>query len=196
MPTLSTEHSPAALRAEIAIYGLAVSALGAFLLLTAPLGRAPGLLVVAALGLLLWSGIEYALHRFVQHRMAPFARWHLPDSPQALARPGRALAGALVAALLATLAGMAGLVAWWLLGALNTSALALGLCTGYLGYTVMHQAVHRAAEREQARQPIRFDWLQHKAVWHAHHHRTNPPCCYGVSTTLWDRVFGTTGHPH
>lgn len=188
-PTI--EHSPAALRAELVVYGAAVAALATFLLAAAPLGRAPGLLMLAALGLLLWSGLEYALHRHVQHGIEPFAGWHLGHHRPTTAWMGLSLLlGAVVLTTLVVLP------AWWLLGPLNTSALALGLFTGYLGYTLTHLAVHRAALDEPAEAVSGFDWLRHRTVWHTRHHQMPQTCCYGVSTTLWDRVFGTTGHPH
>lgn len=190
-------------RAEVAVFGAAVLALGTFLVTAAPLGRAPALLVLAALGLLLWSGLEYAWHRFVQHRVEPFARWHLGRPRPPTAVPGwvevlGAVSGVALAAALATLA------AGWLLGPLNTCALALGLFTGYLGYALVHRAVHQtgphAADPALAapgtRPPAGFDWMRHRALWHARHHRMQQPCCYGISTTVWDRVFGTSGHPH
>lgn len=39
-------------------------------------------------------------------------------------------------------------------------------------------------------------WLKQRKCWHAlHHHHTERPVCFGVTTSFWDRVFGTTAQP-
>ena len=58
-----------------------------------------------------------------------------------------------------------------------------GFVLGYLLYGSMHYAIH-------AWKPP-FKWM--KALWRNHHlhHYKNEEFGFGVSTTLWDRVFGT-----
>ena len=58
-----------------------------------------------------------------------------------------------------------------------------GFILGYLMYGTMHYAIH-------AWNPP-FKWM--KSLWRNHHlhHYKNEGKGYGVSTTLWDRVFGT-----
>jgi sterol desaturase/sphingolipid hydroxylase (fatty acid hydroxylase superfamily) len=58
-----------------------------------------------------------------------------------------------------------------------------GFIFGYLMYGTMHYAIH-------AWNPP-FKWL--KPLWRNHHlhHYKNDRQGFGVSTTLWDRVFGT-----
>ena len=58
-----------------------------------------------------------------------------------------------------------------------------GFVFGYLLYGSMHYAIH-------AWKPP-FKWM--KALWRNHHlhHYKNEELGFGVSTTLWDHVFGT-----
>jgi sterol desaturase/sphingolipid hydroxylase (fatty acid hydroxylase superfamily) len=58
-----------------------------------------------------------------------------------------------------------------------------GFILGYLMYGTMHFAIH-------AWNPP-YKWM--KPLWRNHHlhHYKNEEMGFGVSTTLWDRVFGT-----
>jgi sterol desaturase/sphingolipid hydroxylase (fatty acid hydroxylase superfamily) len=58
-----------------------------------------------------------------------------------------------------------------------------GFIVGYLTYGTMHYAIH-------AWNPP-FKWM--KPLWRNHHlhHYKDEGKGYGVSTTLWDHVFGT-----
>src|SRR5579871_5794252 len=58
-----------------------------------------------------------------------------------------------------------------------------GFILGYLMYGSMHYAIH-------AWNPP-FKWM--KPLWRNHHlhHYKNDHQGFGVSTTIWDRVFGT-----
>lgn len=68
---------------------------------------------------------------------------------------------------------------------LGTNALAFfpGFMLGYLLYGSMHYAIH-------AWNPP-FQWM--KPLWRNHHlhHYKDGDKGFGVSSTLWDRVFGT-----
>ncbi len=57
-----------------------------------------------------------------------------------------------------------------------------GFMTGYLLYTKVHFSVHKR------RVP---DYLKTQYRHHALHHYKYPEKAFGVSTTFWDRVFGT-----
>ncbi|MEY2655455.1 MAG: hypothetical protein RLZZ524_2483, partial [Pseudomonadota bacterium] len=76
MGLLSFEHSPLAYRSDFIAYGLAVAALGASLVLDTPAGAAVASIAGVAVGLLLWTALEYALHRWVLHGLEPFRHWH------------------------------------------------------------------------------------------------------------------------
>ena len=57
-----------------------------------------------------------------------------------------------------------------------------GFITGYLLYTFVHYSIHKT--------PVP-SYLKIQYRHHAIHHYKYPNKAFGVSTTLWDRVFGT-----
>lgn len=186
MSLFSIEQSAWAYRADFAFYGLASACLSAFLLWTAPIASSPSLLALVISGLVLWTALEYGLHRFVLHRINPFARWHREHHRRPTARVGTPTV--LSASLLI---GLGWLPAWWWLGSLPASALSLGLIAGYLGYAITHHALHHGSSRKGPD----LRWVRRQGLWHARHHHLAQPCCFGVTTRAWDHVFGTAGHP-
>lgn len=180
MGLLSLEHSKGAYRADFALYGVWVAALAAFLLLATPraLRLETGLLAVA--GALGWSAIEYVLHRYVLHGLQPFRGWH----EQHHRRPTALICAPTIlsASLIGTLVFLPALV---LGGPWRACALTLGVSAGYLAYAVTHHATHHWRADSA--------WLKRRKRWHALHHHgmERPGCCYGVTSGLWDRVFGT-----
>jgi cyclopropane-fatty-acyl-phospholipid synthase len=181
MRLISIEHSAFAYRADFVLYGAAVLGLASWLVLRGPPGMGVELEALAALGLLAWSPVEYALHRFVLHGMQPFKRWHLEHHR----RPS-----ALICAPTLLSASLIGLLLWLpallVLGKWRGSAIALGVLLGYLSYGITHHAVHHWRARGA--------WLLQRKSWHARHHHLHQPCCYGVSSGIWDRWFHTAGH--
>jgi sterol desaturase/sphingolipid hydroxylase (fatty acid hydroxylase superfamily) len=123
-----------------------------------------------ALGLLVWSLAEYWVHRVVLHKWYPrFHAIHHKDPLNDEADVGYRIAACVCAAVL----GLA-----WVTGFLG---FAVGLVTGYLLYVTIHEGMHRwdlypIAWDNQIRHDI------HHARW-----RYN----YGVTSPLWDVVFGT-----
>lgn len=61
-----------------------------------------------------------------------------------------------------------------------------GFLVGYCAYMVIHYTVHRVTA------PKRFSfWWTHHAIHHFQQHDR----AFGVSTSIWDRVFGTMPEP-
>lgn len=179
MKIFSIEHGSAAYGADFALYAAAVATLSALLLAASPSGR--GLAIGASVfaGLLGWTLIEYGLHRFVLHGIAPFRRWHEQHHarPTALICTPTLLSGSLIGIFVFLPAALLG--DRWL-----ACALTLGLLIGYFAYAVTHHAIHHW-RGEGA-------WLIRRKRWHAlHHHRTGRGRCYGVTGAWWDHVFGT-----
>ena len=181
MTWMSIEHSRWAYRADFVLYGGAVTALCAWLVLRGPAGSGLELAALASAGLLVWSALEYALHRFVLHGLPPFKGWHLEHHrrPAALICAPTLLSASLIG-------GLVWLPAVWSTGQWHGSALTLGVLTGYLGYAVTHHAVHHWRSNAH--------WLQRRKYWHARHHHLQQPCCYGVTSGFWDQVMHTAGH--
>lgn len=178
MGLFSIEHGTLAYRADFAIYGAAIAGLAGLLIGAGPIDRPLPLLAWGLTGLAAWSLVEYALHRFVLHGVQPFRRWHAAhhERPRAL----------ICSPTLLTLGLFAGLVfapAWACVGAWNAGAFTLGMLVGYLAYALTHHATHHG--RTSSR------WLRERKRWHALHHGSADPACFGVTSGFWDRVFGS-----
>jgi sterol desaturase/sphingolipid hydroxylase (fatty acid hydroxylase superfamily) len=177
MKLFALEHSRRAYCADFVIYGAAVIVLTAVLAYAQPLARwsAPALLGLAG-----WTLVEYAMHRFVLHGLRPFKAWHARHHERPTARiasPTILSAGLIVA--------LVSLPAFALSGGWNACALTLGVLTGYLGYAITHHAVHHWN--------VDNAWLKRRKRAHALHHHLARPVFFGVTSTLWDHVFGSAG---
>lgn len=137
-------------------------------------GRAALLLILA--GLLLWTFLEYLLHRFAFHGFAPHHRHH--EAP----REVRYILAPLWFSLTATavIYGVLGLVS----GAWRESALAgVGMIAGYLAYEAVHLRIHSRAAGGRA--------LRFLRKHHYYHHFASDRVHYGVTSPLWDHLFRT-----
>lgn len=182
MGLFSLEHSKAAYRADFAVYGIGMAVLAAYLLLGGQRERWLASVVCVAVGLVAWTAIEYAVHRFVMHGLQPFRRWHAEHHE----RPSALICTPTIVS--ATLIGMLVFLPALLLGQPYLAcALTLGVLAGYMAYGITHHAVHhwRADNR----------WLRQHKRWHAIHHRqAERPGCYGVTSAFWDTVLAS-GRP-
>lgn len=166
-----------------------VPVIGWFLYRTVVDGVAPlpaaGLVLA---GMLVWSITEYVLHRYVFHYMGPRA-WQrrfyfvfhgvhhdFPSDPDRLVMPLGVSIPVGFAFLLAFRA---------LAGGVLGSPLFIGFAVGYLAYDGTHYAVHhwRMSSR----------WGKWIKRYHMVHHHTGENARWGVSSPLWDWVFGTMG---
>jgi cyclopropane-fatty-acyl-phospholipid synthase len=191
MSLLSLEHSAAAYRLDFALYAVLCLASASTLLAASPQGTGAALVLWVLGGMALWSLLEYLLHRHVLHGLAPFSHWHA----QHHLRPKALIASPTVLSLsLFVLLGS--LPAWWLLGAWAALALTLGLLTSYLLYGLTHHLSHHGSPAWLRRSA----WISQRRVRHAMHHAahhiaargdTCKPCHFGVSSSVWDTVFGT-----
>lgn len=183
MPAFSIEHPSN--RTDFIAYGLAVATLTGWLTLQAPDGTGWSLVGLALAGVVLWTALEYALHRFVLHGLEPFASWHSEHHrrPKALIGTPTLVSAPLFGLLVALPAVLA-------LGPLRGGALTLGVLAGYLAYVAMHHALHHDR--------MVHPWWQARRYAHARHHHLLQPCCFGVTSGFWDRVLSTSGHrsPH
>ncbi|TMA73273.1 MAG: hypothetical protein E6J72_19770 [Deltaproteobacteria bacterium] len=171
------ERSKASYFADFVVYPAAVFASG-FLLCVAPRGERPHVAVAVLSGLIGWSLLEYALHRFILHGLEPFRSWHAEhhNRPHALiGTPTAVSATAIIVLIFVPALLISGL---WL-----GTGLTLGVTAGYLGYACTHHAIHHW-HTESA-------WLKHRQRLHALHHHSRAACQFGVITSVWDYVFGS-----
>lgn len=137
----------------------------------------PILLVV---GFFLWGLFEYALHRWILHGMLTTPRReharHHGDPEAPVSTP------VLVIPFLAT-------VLWGALAYVTSTGFAavlvFGIYAGYNYYAVVHHLQHHwPSGLERSR------FFGHRLRVHRIHHR-DPGVDFGISSSIWDRVFGT-----
>lgn len=161
------------------IYGVAIVVAAALLGLHGGAAHWLMLGLAAVGGLVAWSLVEYLLHRYVLHGVPPFKGWHAEHHhhPQDLI-------GMPAVASLPLIVGLVYFpLRWWTNSQLALAA-TLGFMVGYLAYMVVHHGVHHWASR-------RKHWFRARKVAHALHHVRDETRCYGVTTSFWDRAFGT-----
>jgi cyclopropane-fatty-acyl-phospholipid synthase len=183
MGLLTTEHGKPGYLADVVLYAVAVAVLAVLLAVVAPYERRPEFVALALLGLVTWTLVEYMLHRFVLHGMRPFRTWHEEHHlrPRALIGTPTILSAALITLLV--FIPMLLLSEVW-----RASALTFGLLSGYLIYAIFHHATHHwRAGNTFTRRLSRSHTL--------HHHQVGPPAWFGVTSPLWDIVFGTCARP-
>ncbi|HKP32512.1 MAG TPA: sterol desaturase family protein [Chitinophagaceae bacterium] len=141
--------------------------------------------VLFAIGMLFWTLFEYVMHRFVFHWVTENERakkvvyvmhgnhHHFPRDKERLFMPP--VPSLIISSLIFGL--------MYLIMGTNVLAFFPGFILGYLLYGSMHYAIH-------AWNPP-FRWM--KPLWRNHHlhHYKDDHRGFGVSTTIWDRVFGT-----
>jgi sterol desaturase/sphingolipid hydroxylase (fatty acid hydroxylase superfamily) len=142
-----------------------------------------------ALGIaLLWTFIEYVVHRFLFHHN-PRNRTeatliflfhgvhHVQPSlkTRLVMPPAASIPGAILAALLFSAIG----------SLLNFPMLPLvsGFVLGYILYDTCHYATHHA--------PMKGRIMKFLKRHHMEHHFVSPNARFGVTTSLWDQVFHT-----
>lgn len=169
------------------VYALTI----AVLLVIAYQVQAAGSLFTGALiffgAMFFWTFFEYFFHRYINHidEYFPGSKWaqkfaytlhgihhEYPRDKERLIMPpvpGLFIEGVLY------------LVFWAALGN-YVYVFMPGFMTGYLLYTYIHFSTHKT--------PVP-SFLKKQYRHHSLHHYKYPEKAFGISTTLWDRVFGT-----
>lgn len=172
-----------------ALYGMLAGGAGSLsLAITAPTALAAAASMVSLLGgLVLFTLIEYSVHRWLFHgaerwgspRLYRFLHGAHHDRPRDVTR--------LAVPLTTSLPLLALVLASWLPWAAlrpQGAAMTAGLLVGMLVYERIHEHTHRTPERGEGA------WMWRRRVDHLqHHHRAHGN--FGVTTALWDVVFGT-----
>lgn len=176
------------LKQNIIVYGMVVLLLiyNAIFIKEIPVIRFVGIFVAA---LFFWTLVEYLLHRYLFHWISEnksVQRFHFilhgyhhlyPKDEERMLMPP--VPGLIMATMLFFIFYM---VFALFNSPLYTWAFFPGFFLGYLLYSFLHRATH------VVKPPKRFKYL-----WRHHslHHYKFPDKAFGVSNTLWDRVFGT-----
>ncbi len=167
-------------------YAVTLSCLHVAILNSLPLSLTAAVALVAA-GLLSWGLIEYVVHRWVLHRVPRAAGFNLPgnlthlrhhENPLALERLTVQLSESLPICLVYFL------LAWALSGSWQAATyLFTGLIAGYCFYEYLDfQAHHGTSQSRLARYFRRYHLL---------HHHYDAAVRYGVTSPLFDYLFGT-----
>ena len=135
------------------------------------------LLLAAAIGFAAWPALEYLIHGILSHRFRTFVsplHWGHHKQPRGVLTAPHAWVPA------------AGLI--WIIGALVAgpglaSAFLVGLLAGFARYERFHWRIHFREPRNE-RERVLFSH-------HLAHHFRDPRNYHGVTTRLFDRLFGT-----
>jgi sterol desaturase/sphingolipid hydroxylase (fatty acid hydroxylase superfamily) len=140
-------------------------------------------------GILIWTLLEYGLHRCIFHARIPVSNLRLrgivtgshmehhasPRDPRKiLVHP---LYGLAVSSILY------GLLFAIFRDGLSTAGVIAGVWTGFLYYEAVHYRVHFSLSGSGL--------LSSQRRAHFHHHFTNNKTFFGVTSPLWDFIFGT-----
>jgi sterol desaturase/sphingolipid hydroxylase (fatty acid hydroxylase superfamily) len=134
--------------------------------------------LLVSFGCAFWTLVEYAMHRLIYHRIPAFERYH-----QIHHENPRAYVGAppLLGTTVTFLVSFMPLVAFAPIVANGFSA---GMLSGYTLYMFIHYAIHFW-------DPTPGSFLYRARLHHAVHHYRDGNGNFGVTTSFWDRVFGT-----
>ncbi|MEZ4400627.1 MAG: sterol desaturase family protein [Kofleriaceae bacterium] len=144
------------------------------------------LALAVVVGMVAWTFLEYVIHRWLGHhrrfRGNPFGVEHVRHHSEGnYFAPSVKKAG--VAAVVAVIAGGPALA----LGGARGGAVVAGLLVMYVGYEVLHRREHTHAGIGRYGR-----WARRH---HFHHHFVDPATNHGVTSPLWDLVFGTYRRP-
>jgi sterol desaturase/sphingolipid hydroxylase (fatty acid hydroxylase superfamily) len=127
-----------------------------------------------------WTLAEYLVHRFLLHwKSSVFWPEHLKHHQRPLADVGVPLHETVFISMYAT-------AALWFCFGIDGALFATGASLGYVVYVSIHEAMHRATDVWHPLEPV----LTRRTKLHDLHHK-GQPVNYGITTMLWDRVFGT-----
>jgi len=172
--------SKTAYYADFGVYALSIGVLATTGCLSGDWTQRVQWLAAAATGLAAWTLIEYALHRFVFHGMAGFSVLHGRHHTAP-----RAFIGTPTWASLSVLAFAIFWPAWRTVSLNVASGLTAGVMLGFFWYGLVHHAIHHRKPRVLA---LRIMIASHR---HMRHHYSAQLGNFGVTTSFWDRVFGT-----
>ncbi len=144
-------------------------------------------------GLFLWTFAEYTLHRFLFHHKPTTPRqerifflFHGIHHAQPQVKTRLVMPFPVSLPLAAMFLGLFYLILAVLLKAPQWVApLMAGYITGYLIYDLTHYATHHF--------PMRAGYAKFLKRYHMQHHYKDPATRFGVSSPVWDWVFGTMG---
>ncbi len=146
---------------------------------------------IYALGIGVWSLSEYLLHRYLFHYEPthPTLKWvwyliHGVHHEQPQCKTRLVMPPILSIPLALLFYGFFQLVVGTMIGApFWVAPLFAGFVTGYIAYDMLHYAEHHLS--------MKWGFLKFVKRYHLLHHFRTPEHRFGVSSPLWDYIFGT-----
>jgi sterol desaturase/sphingolipid hydroxylase (fatty acid hydroxylase superfamily) len=127
-------------------------------------------------GVLLWTLVEYVLHQLAHLIPAlQMDHWLHHDNPRDPSGPSKVVSTSIVLLTLVLSIGF--------FGAFVATGVLIGFFGGYAAFSLIHFAVHQFTIAPG-------HWLYALKMAHVAHHKLDD-VNFGVTTLLWDRVFGT-----
>lgn len=146
------------------------------------------MLVAVLAGIFTWSLLEYLIHRFAGHarslvKRTPFGREHTAHHSRGdyFAPWWKKLVSTVV--FIALVLPLARLATSW--------PIALAYTGGLIGFYLTYEVLHRLLHVWQGVGPY-ARWARRH---HFHHHFHDPQTNHGVTSPVWDIVFGTWRRP-
>lgn len=144
-------------------------------------------IIILPLGLFIWTFVEYVLHRFLFHyhpknNFAQRIHWTFHGVHHDYPQDSRRLV--MPPAVSFPLALIFWFIFSYIFGPALVNPFFAGFLIGYLFYDTLHYAVHHFA--------FKSTWLLALKSHHMKHHYIEPDDGFGVSSPLWDIIFGTT----
>ena len=143
------------------------------------------------LGLAIWTFVEYNIHRYLFH-FTPRNAWqerivfmfHGVHHAQPRLKTRLVMPPVISIPMSAVFLGLYSLVFGRLLGQPQwVGPVVAGFTVGYLAYDLIHYATHHL--------PMRHGYLRYLKRHHMLHHYRTPEARFGVSSPIWDWVYGT-----
>jgi len=160
------------------IYPPVLAAFPAYAAVTAR-GTAATWLATAAIGLALWTLVEYFIHRILFHNVPFFRDLHNAHHKNPKALIDSPIWSSLTIVFVVVLAPSV-----WVFGTHLGTAFTFGMALGYFMYSIVHHAMHFWSFSHDSY----FYRAKHR---HALHHYSEIDGNFGVTTPFWDYVFGT-----
>lgn len=134
----------------------------------------------ALIGLATWTLVEYLMHRFLFHIKPGKFQYMIHGVHHEYPRDKERL---MMPPVPGTILVLGFFAVFYILFKQYTYGFMAGFLLGYLGYTFIHYIVHT----HKPVKGLKFLWTHHLK----HHNPTYHDKAFGVSSPLWDYVFGT-----
>ena len=134
--------------------------------------------LMCVIGVVLWTLVEYAIHRVGYHRIGFLERYHEIHHKEPRAYVG---APPMLGTILVFLVAFVPLAPF---SPIFADGLSVGMLMGYTGYLIVHYACHFWTAKPGG-------YLYRARLHHAAHHHRDSMGNFGVTTSIWDRAFGT-----